>query len=270
MRGIVFSWPEGKAGALTTSWDDGTQHDRRLVQILNASGIKGTWNLNAKVFAGSYAENFAKTRVTGGEVRTLYAGHEIACHGFTHPLLDRIPEEAVLAEMMADRRGLEELAGYPVKGMALPCGVYDQRVLRVLRACGILHCRTVKSHAEFGLPEDFIEWHPTCHHKQDLTALWKSFQASGSPDKLFYLWGHSYEFESDHNWEHIEAFAKLAGPDPAVWHATNMEIYSYVTAWRGLWCAMDMTSVKNTAAVPVWFRMEGKLQVCEPGKTLTT
>ena len=49
MNKLIFSWPNGKAGALTTSWDDGTAHDRRLVAIFNKYGIKGTFNINSGV-----------------------------------------------------------------------------------------------------------------------------------------------------------------------------------------------------------------------------
>lgn len=269
MNKLTFSWPDGKSGAVTTSWDDGTVHDRRLLDIFNRHGIKGTWNLNAGNLPSDAADPLAAKRVTKAELRSLYAGHEIACHSFTHPFLERIPEEAVLAEMISDRLALEPLAGYPVKGMALPFGAYDTRVVKLLRNCGIVHCRTTRSTSAFALPDDFLEWHPTCHHKADLAALWKQFQDHRHGNKLLYVWGHSYEFDRDGNWDHIERFAALAGPDKAVWHATNMEICTYVTAWRSLWCSLDMSSVRNTSAVPLWFRTGDALLHCAPGQTLS-
>ena len=42
---IIF--PNGKSKAFTMSYDDGTIHDRRLVEIMNRYGIRGTFNLNA-------------------------------------------------------------------------------------------------------------------------------------------------------------------------------------------------------------------------------
>ena len=268
MNKLTFSWPAGKLGAVTTSWDDGTIHDRPLVEILNRHGLKGTWNLNASTLAAGPDDPAAARRVTRGEVRSLYAGHEVACHAFTHPFLERIPEEAVLAETTADRGVLESLAGYPVKGMSLPFGTYDTRVLRLLRNCGIVHCRTTRATPGFAPPDDFLEWHPTCHHKADLAALWKQFVDHRHAQKLLYVWGHSYEFDRDGNWGHIESFAALAGPDKNVWHATNMEIYSYLTAWRALWCALDMSSVRNVSAIPLWFRSGDALLRCDPGQTL--
>ena len=265
MKQLQFAWPNGAVGAVTTSWDDGTCHDRRLVAILNAGGLKGTWNLNARRMLSEPTEKV----VQFDEAAKLFAGHEIACHSYSHPWLTQQPDEAVLAEMIADRRILEAAAGYPVRGMSLPFGAYDSRVLRLLRACGIVHNRTTRAHQGFAVPEDFVEWHPTCHHKADLPALWQRFRDARDAAKLFYLWGHSYEFDRDQNWGVLEAFSQTAGAAKDVWHATNMDIYLYVSAWRGLWCALEFGAVRNPSAVTVWFRCGGKLVSCAPGTVLT-
>ena len=268
MNQVSFAWPGGKAGALTTSWDDGTIHDRRLIDILNRHGLKGTWNLNSGRLApkGSKPTNSC---VGTDEVRTLYAGHEVACHSVTHPCLNQLPDDAVAAEILEDRRALESLAGYPVRGMSLPYGVYDARVLGILRHCGILYVRPVIHRPNFSLPADFTEWAATCHHKDDLTSLWGKFRACNQSDKLFYLWGHSYEFDNDKNWEHIESFAALAGGTSDIWFATNMQVYDYVTAWRRLQCSLEVTSIRNPSAERVWFRVGGDLRSMGPGETGT-
>ena len=38
-------WKDGKKKALTLSYDDGTIHDRRFIDMLNKYGIKCTFNL---------------------------------------------------------------------------------------------------------------------------------------------------------------------------------------------------------------------------------
>jgi len=193
MPSIQMTWPEGKSGALTFSYDDGVKEDRQLTEILNRFGVKCTWNLNSFRVAESASPDGC---IAWPELKTLFAGHEVAVHGSNHPFLERLPEERVLFEIMDDRRRLETGAGYPVKGMSLPYGTYDGRVLRLLAQCGIVHCRTTRSTAGFGIPENFLEWHPTCHHNHDLTALWQKFSESKDTHKLFYLWGHSYELHS--------------------------------------------------------------------------
>ena len=266
MKQITFSWPEGKSGALTTSWDDGTIHDRRLVGIFNAHGIKATWNLNAKWFADNAPRS--NDHIKAEEVVPLYAGHEVACHGFSHPFLERIPEAAITAEIIADRAELERIVRHPVLGMALPYGTYDARVNRRLTECGILYSRTARSHNGFALPADFIEWHPTCHHKHEIGKLWDAFMADRRADKLFYLWGHSYEFDNDKNWGIIEEFSKAAGAASNVWHATNMEVCEYVTAWRGLSCSIKLDSFWNRSGTTLWFKLDGQLVSLKPNQSL--
>jgi hypothetical protein len=264
---IQFAWPEGKAGAFTASYDDGVKEDRRLVQIFNQYGLRGTWNLNANRVA---AEARPDGHIAWPELPTLYAGHEVAAHGLTHPWLDRIPEERILMEMVEDRRRLEAGVRYPVKGMSLPYGSYDGRVLAALQRAGIVHCRTTKATQAFGLPQNFLEWHPTCHHKAELARLWEAFSALQDSHKLFYLWGHSYEFDRNQNWKIIEDFGALvrAALDAGwLWSATNMEIYEYVTAWRQLWCSLDGTSFHNGCGVAVWLRAKSELVRIGPGET---
>jgi peptidoglycan-N-acetylglucosamine deacetylase len=267
MNELRFSWPEGRAGALTTSWDDGTVHDRRLAGIFNQHGLKGTWNLNTGKFGIKASENKWHGYIEATEIRTLFAGHEVACHSVTHPCLERLPEEAVVSEIMEDRRVLEGLVGYPVKGMSLPYGTYDARVLDILARCGIVFVRPVIHRPDFRVPGNFMEWAATGHHKDDLAGLWDKFQKCAAADRLFYLWGHSYEFDNDKNWSHIEAFAQLAGASTNTWHATNMQVYDYVTAWRRLQCSIQLTSIRNPSAVTVWFRVNGTLASIAPGET---
>ena len=50
---------------------------------------------------------------------------------------------------------MERVAGYPVVGMSYPSGSYNDEVVTVLRACGIVYARTVKSTGGFA-PMDKI------------------------------------------------------------------------------------------------------------------
>ncbi|HBD10247.1 MAG TPA: polysaccharide deacetylase, partial [Syntrophobacteraceae bacterium] len=78
MTPISFSWPRGKAAALTSSWDDGTIHDRKLVSILNRWGLKGTWNLNSGTLGLTAAQSGWQDYIDASEGKDLYAGHGVA------------------------------------------------------------------------------------------------------------------------------------------------------------------------------------------------
>ena len=62
-----------------------------------------------------------------------------------------------------------------------------------------------------------------------------------SPAKLFYVWGHSYEFDQNDNWDHMEKLLDKVAFKDDVWYATNGQIQSYVDAYRKLIFSVDST-----------------------------
>ena len=107
------------------------------------------------------------------------------------------------------------------------------------RTCGIVYSRTVHSTQGFDIPADFMRWDPTTHHSGDLDRLWERFQDAHRNDmRLFYIWGHSYEFDLDHSWERMEAFCEKAGGHADIWYAvsyTHLDVYKRQPwkGWRG-------------------------------------
>ena len=264
-------FPGGRIKALTLSYDDGVSTDRRLIGIMKAHGIKGTFNLNAGSMTGMpRAKDSHIWRMTPEEVRTVYEGMEIACHGYTHPFMEQLPADVLVGETVRDRMGLEAITGAPVKGMAYPYGTHSAAVRDQLARMGIVYSRTTVSTEKFDLPEDFLQWHATCHHKNPhLQTLCDSFLDAGNRRPLlFYLWGHSYEFDDCNNWDVIETFCERMGGHEDVWYATNMEIYRYVTAYRALEATVDGTTLYNPTATDVFLmNREGGTVCVKAGET---
>ena len=50
-----FVYPQGKAKALTFSYDDAQHYDRELVPIFNKYGMKATFHLNSGTLDGGRA-----------------------------------------------------------------------------------------------------------------------------------------------------------------------------------------------------------------------
>ena len=245
-------YPEGKHKAMTFSYDDGRDYDLRLAKIFDFSGMKATFHLNGGMLGDG-------AHLNKDEVKAALARHEISCHTYTHPHLTALPAEAVTEEMRADRGTLEEICGYPIRGMSYPYGDYNDAVIARLDTLGMRYARTIKSTEYFRLPADFMEWHPTCHHKNPrLFALLEQFKKTKYPLALFYIWGHSFEFARDDNWDLIEKFCTEAADNPDVWYATNIEIYDYITALRALSFSADCTMVYNPTATDVWITADEK------------
>ena len=258
-------YPGGKKRILTFSYDDGSSNDIRLVELFNRYEVKGTFHLNGKRYLNMSEAELEK-------VRTLYAGHEVSCHTLRHGWPARMPLASLVNEIMEDRRILERIFGYPVVGMSYPSGSYSDEALVAVKACGILYSRTVDSTKRFLLPEHFLKWHPTCHHKDALTLCDRFLRDLDSEwtHPLFYIWGHSHEFRTDEEWAVMEEILqKLSGNDK-IWYATNMEICNYMMAQRQLQISADETIFHNPSARDVWVEKDKNEIICIPaGKTVT-
>lgn len=263
MKKIYYCYPGGKHKALTMSYDDGRTEDRRLVSIFNKNGIKGTFNLNSGI-----TDDPAK--VPQNEYADLYRGHEIACHTWSHPTLERCPIEHVALQVLEDRKELERLAGYPVRGLAYPNGSYSPEIKALLPSLGIRYARIVANSESFGQITDPMEWRPTCHHDHNLASLGDAFLALHKTQYLYlmYVWGHSYEFSGKDNWDVIESFCKKMAFKDDIWYATNIEIIDYSDACRRLQVAADGGFACNPSASPVWLTVEGKIVEIPGGKQI--
>lgn len=82
-----------------------------------------------------------------------------------------------------------------------------------------------------------------------------------------YVWGHSYEFTRDDNWELIEEFARRIGGKEDIWYATNIEICRYMQAFHRLVFTADSKKVYyNPSSQSVWLSADGEIVEAVPGK----
>ena len=262
---MKYLYPEGKKKALTFSYDDGQIHDIRLTEILRSHGLKGTFNLNS----GTLANEDNSIFVNKNKLDEIYAGHEIAVHGVEHKNLGNCTDTEIITEIVNDRIALEKLTGAPVQGMAYAYGAYNEHIMSLLKACGIKYSRTVGENPEFTIPGDFLEWNSTCHHGHELMKKADEFLAL--PDwkelPLMYVWGHSFEFARNDNWNVIEEFAEKMQHIDEIWYATNGEIYDYVQAIRRLEFSADGKMVKNPSMTTVWYQGASQKPECiQPGE----
>ena len=271
-----YRFPNGLRKALTLSYDDGVEQDVRFMDILDKYGIKCTFNLNSGCWAAEgtvYPTGQIHRRLSKSQVEKLYANsnHEVAAHCLTHASLTELSPSEMAWEVLADRKNLEEMFGGLVRGFAYPFGTYSDQVVDALKATGVAYARTVVSTNDFSIPTDWLRLHPTCHHNApNLMELCDRFLADGAPfgSRLFYLWGHSYEFEADNNWQVIEDFcAKMAGHDD-IWYATNIEIVDYVNACRSIRASADGRTLHNPTCTDVWADVDGKTVCIKAGETV--
>lgn len=283
MRYQFLRFPEGKSKAVTFSYDDGVRQDIRLSQIFNQYGMKGTFNLNSSSFRKGEG-------LTPQEVRTylLEKGHEVAVHGDYHRAEGTLRPIEGIQDVLNNRLELENLYGVIVRGMAYPdSGItyftnnakYES-IKNYLTELDIVYARTLgRDNDSFELPQDWHAWMPTAHHNNpqifeyidkflEINLGHRATYGARRQPSLFYLWGHSYEFDTHDNWEHIEEICGRLSFKEDTWYATNMEIYSYVTAYHSLVYSADATRVYNPTLYTIWFDVDRKLYSIKPGETV--
>ena len=252
-------FPGGKTKAFTLSYDDGREEDKKLIEIINKYGIKGSFHLNsAKLIHPA----------------SLYDGHEISMHTVNHVNLTQVSPVEVCRQITEDKKALEEYAGYIIRSMSYPYGTYNKETLKILDFLGVEYSRTVKS-TGLGLtsyPENFLEWHPNFHHNnEDILVVLNAFGASNKCGVIFYVWGHSYEFTTNNNWDRLEDICKTAKKyEENIWFATGIDICDYAACCKMVKISADQKTLFNPTYRDIWAEdSEEGVIVIPAGQTIT-
>lgn len=284
MKYLNLRFPGGRQKAVTLSYDDGCRHDIRLAKTLDSYGIKCTFNISSSFIK----ENDGEYYLSEKEIREniLEKGHEIAVHGKQHRAPGRQRPIEGIKDVLQCRLELEKRFGIIVRGMAYPdTGVtyvtgnqtYDD-IRRYLVDLDIVYARSLGGdNSRFLLPSDWLCWMPTAHHINPelmnyidkFNAVDESGYASKQSPALFYLWGHSFEFDRSNNWDLLDGICQKLSGKSDVWYATNMEIYDYVKAFDSLVFSADGYTVYNPTVKDVWIKADTADTVCiKSGETV--
>ena len=265
-------FPGGRCKAATFSYDDGVKADKKLIKIFDRFGLKATFNLNCLLFD---CENW-HGRMNEEETFKTYnnSGHEVALHGARHIFMDKVPLPEAINEIVQNRLYLENKFNRIVRGMAYAYNGYNSEIISALKQLGVIYARTTNSSHSFDIPENWLELKPTCHHNDPkFSELLQKFINSSPLDEfkhrepwLLYIWGHSYEFDDNNNWNVIEDAAKQLAKAEGIWFATGAEICEYVNAYKNLIFSIDGERVKNPAYMPLFLEIRGKIYEIGAGK----
>lgn len=188
------------------SFDDGTIHDRRFVELLNKYQIPCTFNLNSGLedFVWEFEGKPVIRQKLADTVRQ-YQGHEIASHSLTHPRLDQLPPPRLRQEVEGDCEALKKIFGVQELGFGVPFTVCGEREIRIIKKY-VRYIRLSEYSDSFAMPED--PYHIPIHglyNDPDIREKIASFAQKDLPDSLFVMAGHSYELEFLNHWEYMES-----------------------------------------------------------------
>lgn len=224
-----MEWTKNYKKAITFSYDDGVEMDLHLLEILNKYGLKATFNLNTGLDGTDDSWLFKDVEVKRLNLQQhakAYQGHEIAVHTLTHPNVCELSEKDFEHEVLGDRENIQKLFGQNAVGFAYPYGTYSEEVIKKLKNYGFLYARGVQSCHSFDVQSELLAFQPTCHHDDEqLFDLAERFlKMEPEQPQIFYIWGHSYEFEGNCNWDRFEEFCKLISGKEDIFYGTNKEV----------------------------------------------
>lgn len=275
---LKMRFPNGLKKVFTLSYDDNLVDDIRLMEIMQANGIKGTFNVSSGLYCKEGEDPGERwPRLTYKQAVEAYNkyGVEVAVHGYVHRDFSKITEPELYLEISLDKANLEREYNCVVRGAAYPYGGWNETAIHALKHCGIKYCRTVWCDPNFTIPtpEGWLSLKATCHHDvPNLMELARSFKEMDPREaKMFYVWGHTAEFRNNNNWHVIEELCEFMGKCDDVWFATNIDICEYCLAYDKLEysTAPDTRMVYNPTAKEIWLEVWGdKVISVKPGETV--
>ena len=254
-------YPQGKSKAFVVTYDDGVLQDRPFVALLNRYGLKGTFNLNSGLmeneFQWTHANGSVIKRLSTSGAASLYQGHEVASHSLTHPYMEHLSEEDLIAELRTDKANLERVFGREVKGFAVPFDHYSQLIANCAKKCGFEYVRLPRESHSFLPPEDMFNWTAGIFHLDEgLTDFVDAFLSTSDELAFCQIAGHSYDLDTENMWDVMEGIFQKISADPEILPITTIELIEYLRAMR----KTEITGgrIQNNSDISLWFQIDGK------------
>lgn len=113
---------------IALTFDDGPRSENTpaLLEILQRFSVSATFFLIGKHIEANF----------GLAQRIVGAGHEVANHTFSHPLLLRLDDGQIRNEITRTDQLLSSLGGAGAKFLRPPMGLFSRRVLDIVQECG--------------------------------------------------------------------------------------------------------------------------------------
>ena len=84
---------------------------------------------------------------------------------------------------------------------------------------------------------------------------------------LFYVWGHTFEFDQQKNWEIVDTLFEKVADKEDVWYATNGEICNYHKKYQQLIFSQDGKRIYNPTDATIWQEIDNTVMSIQSGET---
>lgn len=248
---------------VTTSWDDGSVYDLRLLTLLEKYNLRGTFYISKSVRKKAKINNYGL--LSSEDIIKISKTQEIGAHTISHPDLDKISIADAHREIDESKKWLEGLIQKPIKSFAYPRGIYNNQVVEIVKRLGFVYARTtIRSQIDIGNPLASgltLKCYPVFPKNKDwgiimrlkiicknlrrnyLVAIkfkvsifcifnWnvfaeKIFDSILKTGGIFHLSGHSWEIEKYNMWDKLDKFFAYISHRKDILYLTNSEILEY-------------------------------------------
>ena len=189
------------------SFDDGTIHDKKLIEILNKYNLKATFNLNSGL--DDFVWYLGDTKIERLKLKEnvrLYDNHEVCAHSLTHPRLDECSKENLDFEVRRDKENLEKIFNRTINGFATPFETYNQDVIDKIKECGFKFARVANRSTSTLHKESIFELAVDClTFENNVKEKLEAFLSNSLDEDFFVIAGHSYEYYVNNTWCEFES-----------------------------------------------------------------
>ena len=287
-------YPAWTRKAITFTIDDGnTRLDRKFLEIVRPSGIKGTFN-----FVTPLGE------LTSEEYRELYKGYGISNHCKFHADAFTTRTKREILDIPFDRNSADPAYGYKtaeeglyriftynwtflatdekymecvsdcqrelesvfgvgnVQGYVWPNRLQqNDRVIRSVRNYGFQSVRRTgceEDRTGFALPSDRLNWSYNADYR-NMTEFGEKYEAYPDDGTLkFFCFGvHSHDFENAGKWDVLTDFCRRYGNRPNnFWYATVSQVFDYEDAVKSV--VVTDSEIRNPSSTDLYIRINGE------------
>ena len=90
------------------------------------------------------------------------------------------------------------------------------------------YARTIECNHSFDVQKRLYQFKPTVYHMDfdKMFELGETFiQLKTDTPQIFYIWGHSYEFDFENTWDKFEEFCRMMSGHDDIFYGTNRQVF---------------------------------------------
>jgi len=194
-------------------WDDGAVEDLTLSGILRKHGAKATFNLCSSYLQGFVPQNRNGLQFMDKE-QALAAcqGFKVANHTTKHVSLPHVTMRDCKDAVIRGRAELQDIFQQDVKGFVYPKAMLDRTAVKVVQQAGHLYGRGLDSFCQTFTGGSRYTVRPHVNVRNG--KFWKAYDEAKKGTRIFWFYGHSYEYKCTNDWLNLEFLIHKISKDP--------------------------------------------------------